>query len=229
MPFAQVHYPFENKDWFESHFPGRLHRRVRRADARLVLHADGAGDGAVRQARRSATASATASCSTRTGRSCRKRLKNYPDPVEVFDTLRRRRAALVHGLLAAAARAATSPCRQDGTAIARVVRQVHAAALERLFVLHACTPTPTASRRSCAATRRGRARPLHPRQDARSWSRAVERRMDGSTSPAPATRCRRFIDALNNWYIRRSARALLAAAARTPTSATPTTRSTPCW
>ena len=22
MPFAQVHYPFENQDWFESHFPG---------------------------------------------------------------------------------------------------------------------------------------------------------------------------------------------------------------
>lgn len=22
MPFAQVHYPFENKDWFESHYPG---------------------------------------------------------------------------------------------------------------------------------------------------------------------------------------------------------------
>src|SRR5699024_6214549 len=22
MPFAQVHYPFENKDWFETHFPG---------------------------------------------------------------------------------------------------------------------------------------------------------------------------------------------------------------
>jgi isoleucyl-tRNA synthetase len=21
MPFAQVHYPFENKSWFESHFP----------------------------------------------------------------------------------------------------------------------------------------------------------------------------------------------------------------
>ena len=21
MPFAQVHYPFENKEWFESHFP----------------------------------------------------------------------------------------------------------------------------------------------------------------------------------------------------------------
>ena len=22
MPFAQVHYPFENKEWFEGHFPG---------------------------------------------------------------------------------------------------------------------------------------------------------------------------------------------------------------
>ena len=22
MPFAQVHYPFENAEWFESHYPG---------------------------------------------------------------------------------------------------------------------------------------------------------------------------------------------------------------
>src|SRR5258708_40297959 len=22
MPFAQVHYPFENRDWFDSHYPG---------------------------------------------------------------------------------------------------------------------------------------------------------------------------------------------------------------
>ena len=22
MPYAQVHYPFENRDWFEHHFPG---------------------------------------------------------------------------------------------------------------------------------------------------------------------------------------------------------------
>ena len=49
MPFAQVHYPFENKDWFDGPFPRRLHRRICRPDARLVLHADGAVDGAVRQ------------------------------------------------------------------------------------------------------------------------------------------------------------------------------------
>ena len=40
-PIAQVHYPFENKAWFERHYPGRLYRRVQRPDAGLVLHADG--------------------------------------------------------------------------------------------------------------------------------------------------------------------------------------------
>ena len=37
MPFAQVHYPFENDEWFDVPQPGRLHRRVHRADPRLVL------------------------------------------------------------------------------------------------------------------------------------------------------------------------------------------------
>ncbi len=39
MSFAQVHYPFENEDWFEPPLPRRLHRRVHRPDPRLVLHA----------------------------------------------------------------------------------------------------------------------------------------------------------------------------------------------
>ena len=50
MPFAQVHYPFENADWFEHPLPGRLHRRVHRPDPRLVLHAARAGHRAVRPA-----------------------------------------------------------------------------------------------------------------------------------------------------------------------------------
>ena len=38
MPYAQLHYPFENVEFFERQQPGRLHRRVHRPDARLVLH-----------------------------------------------------------------------------------------------------------------------------------------------------------------------------------------------
>ena len=67
MPFAQVHYPFENADWFESHYPGRLHRRVHRPVARLVLHVARARDCAVRPPGVPQRASATASCSATTG------------------------------------------------------------------------------------------------------------------------------------------------------------------
>ena len=50
MPFAQVHYPFENRGVVRAPLPGRLHRRVQRADPRLVLHAARAGHRAVRPA-----------------------------------------------------------------------------------------------------------------------------------------------------------------------------------
>ena len=50
MPFAQVHYPFENARVVRGPLPRRLHRRVHRPDPRLVLHAARAGHGAVRPA-----------------------------------------------------------------------------------------------------------------------------------------------------------------------------------
>ena len=39
MPYAQVHYPFENKGGLQRGLPRGFHRRGRRPDARLVLHA----------------------------------------------------------------------------------------------------------------------------------------------------------------------------------------------
>src|SRR3954466_4523484 len=86
MPFAQVHYPFENGDWFESHFPAdficeyvgqtrgwfyTLHVLAtalfdRPAFKTCVAHGIVLGDD---------------------GQKLSKRLRNYPDPIEVFDTL----------------------------------------------------------------------------------------------------------------------------------------------
>ena len=86
MPFAQVHYPFENTDWFESHFPGdfiveyigqtrgwfyTLHVLStalfdRPAFQNCVVHGVLLGDD---------------------GQKLSKRLRNYPDPVDVFETL----------------------------------------------------------------------------------------------------------------------------------------------
>lgn len=86
MPFAQVHYPFENKDWFESHFPadfiveyvaqtrGWFYTLVVLASAifdkppflNCICHGVLLGDG---------------------GQKLSKRLKNYADPTEVFNTI----------------------------------------------------------------------------------------------------------------------------------------------
>ncbi|HSL73006.1 MAG TPA: isoleucine--tRNA ligase [Ilumatobacteraceae bacterium] len=85
MPFAQVHYPFENQDWFEHHYPGdfiveyigqtrgwfyTLHVLAtalfdRPAFANCVSHGNVLGDD---------------------GRKMSKSLNNYPDPREMFDT-----------------------------------------------------------------------------------------------------------------------------------------------
>jgi len=85
MPFAQVHYPFENADWFEHHYPGdfiveyigqtrgwfyTLHVLAtalfdRPAFANCVSHGNVLGDD---------------------GRKMSKSLNNYPDPREMFDT-----------------------------------------------------------------------------------------------------------------------------------------------
>ena len=86
MPFAQVHYPFENVDWFESHFPGdfiveyigqtrgwfyTLHVLAtalfdRPAFKNCVVHGVLLGDD---------------------NQKLSKRLGNYPDPIDVFDTV----------------------------------------------------------------------------------------------------------------------------------------------
>jgi isoleucyl-tRNA synthetase len=85
MPFAQVHYPFENADWFEHHYPGdfiveyigqtrgwfyTLHVLAtalfdRPAFASCVSHGNVLGDD---------------------GRKMSKSLNNYPDPMEMFET-----------------------------------------------------------------------------------------------------------------------------------------------
>ncbi|MGI8792151.1 MAG: isoleucine--tRNA ligase [Acidimicrobiales bacterium] len=84
MPFAQVHYPFENGDWFEGHFPAdfiveyigqtrgwfyTLHVLStalfdRPAFQNCLVHGVLLGDD---------------------GQKLSKRLRNYPDPVEMFD------------------------------------------------------------------------------------------------------------------------------------------------
>jgi isoleucyl-tRNA synthetase len=85
MPFAQVHYPFENRDWFESHFPGDF-----------IVEYTGQTRGWFYTLHVLATAlfdrPAFRTCVSHgiilgeDGQKMSKSLRNYPDPMEVFYT-----------------------------------------------------------------------------------------------------------------------------------------------
>src|SRR5256886_1437221 len=84
MPFAQVHYPFENKEWFESHFPAdficEYVGQTRGWFYTLHVLSTALFD---RPAFRTCLAHGIVLGDD--GQKLSKRLRNYPDPVEVFD------------------------------------------------------------------------------------------------------------------------------------------------
>ena len=85
MPFAQVHYPFENREWFENHYPGDF-----------IVEYIGQTRGWFYTLHVLATAlfdrPAFKSCVSHgivlgdDGQKMSKSLRNYPDPMKVFDT-----------------------------------------------------------------------------------------------------------------------------------------------
>ncbi len=86
MPYAQVHYPFENKEWFESHFPADF--IVEAMDQTrgwfytltvlsTALHNKPAFKNCI----------CTGLLMAEGGQKLSKRLKNYPDPNEVLDKI----------------------------------------------------------------------------------------------------------------------------------------------
>ncbi|XCB29750.1 isoleucine--tRNA ligase [Arcanobacterium hippocoleae] len=84
MPYAQVHYPFENREWFESHYPGDF-----------IVEYIGQTRGWFYTMHVLATAlfdcPAFTSCISHgivlgnDGRKASKSLRNYPDPMEMYD------------------------------------------------------------------------------------------------------------------------------------------------
>jgi isoleucyl-tRNA synthetase len=85
MPFAQVHYPFENSDWFESHYPGdfivEYIAQTRGWFYTLHVLATSLFD---RPSFRTCIAHGVVLGDD--GQKMSKSLNNYPDPMMVFDT-----------------------------------------------------------------------------------------------------------------------------------------------
>ena len=190
MSFAQVHYPFENHDWFEHHFPGDF-----------IVEYIGQTRGWFYTLHILATAlfdrPAFSSCVSHgivlgsDGQKMSKSLRNYPDVSEVFD---RDGADAMRWFLM------SSPILRGGNL---VVTEQGIRDGVRQVIIPLWNAWSFFSLYANAARRRGgvpravvdgldrRARPLPPGQAARVRRRRCSPRWTRTRSRTPATRCAR--------------------------------------
>jgi isoleucyl-tRNA synthetase len=200
MPFCQVHYPFENKEWFEGHFPGdfivEYVGQTRGWFYTLMVMATALFDKAPF---RSAIGHGIVLDENKQKLS--KRLKNYPDPVEVFNT---------YGADALRWYMVSSPLLsggdlampKDGKAIGEAIRAVILPLWNAysFFTLYANIDGTRGKLVTTAEAELDR----YILGKTAELVRAVEGAMDRLDLAAACNTLPPFIEALNNWYIRRS-------------------------
>src|SRR5690349_3898675 len=198
MPFAQVHYPFENREWFDSHYPGDF-----------IVEYIGQTRGWFYTLHVLATAlfdrPAFRDCLSHgillgeDGRKMSKSLRNYPDVYKIFDS---------HGSDAMRWMLMSSPVLRGGdmpvteVAIRDSVRQV---LLPLWNVWYFFSLYANAS--GYAATNRTSSRHLLDRYILAKTAELiddVQRQMDDYDISGAAASVRSYLDALTNWYVRRS-------------------------
>ena len=95
MPYAQNHYPFENRELFEKNFPADFIGEGLGSDARLVLHSDDLVDSLFNKpAFKNVIVNGIVLAAD--GAKMSKRLKNYPDPCIVVIKVWRRCGPALH-------------------------------------------------------------------------------------------------------------------------------------
>ncbi|HEY8533436.1 MAG TPA: isoleucine--tRNA ligase [Micromonospora sp.] len=198
MPFAQVHYPFENREWFEHHYPGDF-----------IVEYIGQTRGWFYTMHVLATAlfdrPAFRTCVSHgillgaDGRKMSKSLRNYPDVYEVFDT---------YGSDAMRWMLMSSPVLRGGDmpvteeAIRDAVRQVLLPLWNvwYFFSLYANAEGYEARRRTDSPH-------LLDRYVLAKTNELIARlteQMDAYDISGACGTVRTYLDALTNWYIRRS-------------------------
>jgi isoleucyl-tRNA synthetase len=200
MPFAQVHYPFEKKDWFEHHFPADfiVEYVAQTRGWFYTLHV-------LATALFDRPAFKNVICHGVTvdeeGRKLSKRLRNYPEPEEVFE--KQGSDALRWYLMSSPIlRGGDLRVEKDGKPIGDAVRAVllpmwnawHFFALyanaDGIVAQQVATATNVLDRYALAKTR--------------ALVEDVQRALDAYDIAGACQSVTAHLDALNNWYIRRS-------------------------
>ena len=198
MPFAQVHYPFENREWFESHYPGdfiveyigqtrgwfyTLHVLAtalfdRPAFSTCVSHGIVLGDDGAKMS---------------------KSLRNYPDPMLMFD---------LHGADAMRWYLMSSPILRGGDfavseqGIRDTVRPVILPVWNSWYFLGLYANA--AGRTGTVTTDPSNVLDRYVLSKLRATVEQMTSSMDDYDLFAACGSVRSFLDVLTNWYIRRS-------------------------
>ncbi len=200
MPFAQVHYPFENKQWFDDHFPADFITEYQ-AQTRGWFYLMIVLSTALFDRPPFRTCVCHGVVLDESGKKLSKRLRNYADPLEVFDELG---SDAMRWFLVA------SPIMSGGNLrIAHDDRQMREAVRNVLnpiwnayyfFTLYANADGIKASFRTDSQD-------LLDRYILAKCQELVDdlaHDLDAYEFASACSRIVAFIDALNNWYIRRS-------------------------
>lgn len=200
MPYAQVHYPFEKKEWFETHFPAdfivEYHAQTRGWFYTLMVLSTALFDrppflncichGVVLDEK---------------GQKLSKRLNNYPDPREIFDNYG---ADAMRWLMVSSSimRGEELQLDKEGKAVKDAVRLVIKPLWNayHFFCLYANSDRVQAEFKTDSKNRMDR----YILTKARTMVETIERSMDAFDTPGACQAFDAFVEALNNWYIRRN-------------------------
>ncbi len=200
MPFAQVHYPFENREWFEHHFPAdfivEYASQTRGWFYTLMVLATALFDRPPFQ-----TCICHGVVGDERGQKLSKRLRNYPEPELMFAK---------HGSDALRWYLVSSPVlrggelrvEKEGKPIADVVRNVLLPIWNawHFFALYANSDGVRAEPTARGVTLLDR----YALAKTRELVTLLEERMDAYDIAGACQAVQGYLDALNNWYIRRS-------------------------
>jgi isoleucyl-tRNA synthetase len=199
MPFAQLHYPFENKERFEANFPAdfivEYVAQTRGWFYTLMVLSTALFDRAPFR-----TAVCHGVVLDENKQKLSKRLRNYPDPMEVFDE---------YGADALRWYMISSPLLsggdlsipREGSGIGQALRQAIIPLWNAyyFFTLYANID----GYRATARTDQRGVLDRYVLAKTRELVEQVEARLDANDLPGAYAAVPGYIDALNNWYIRR--------------------------
>ena len=198
MPFAQVHYPFENKEWFEEHYPAdfivEYINQTRGWFYTLHVLAGALFDTPAFQ-----NVICHGILLADDGAKLSKRLRNYTEPTEMFEN---QGADALRWYFMSTNIVRGGDTRISDQAIDDVVRQVITPMWNAysFFTLYANADGARATHRTDASGVLDR----YILAKTRELIESVQTRMDAYDLPGATAEIHSFIDALNNWYIRRS-------------------------